>query len=176
MSRMRLLAALVAWLAIPWAMAQADTARQWSAEDYFNRASRQYVKEDKASAMRMLDKGLRAYPGDPRMLKLAEELLKEDQQQDQQQQQQQQQDQQQQDQQQQDQQQQQQDQGQQEQDQQQQDRSGDDRQEQQRSDQGMSRRDAERLLDELNREEQDVQERARARMMPARKARIEKDW
>lgn len=152
--------------------AQADSSATPSAEDYFNKASRQYVKEDKLSALRVLDRGLRAHPGDPRLLKLAQELLKEDQRSQQQQDRQQQQNQQQQD--------SQEQQRQQEQNQQHQESSSreEERNEEsgQRKESGLSRRDAERLLDELNREEQEVQERARTRMMPAHKARIEKDW
>ena len=67
-------------------VSQAQTS---SAEEYFNLAARQYVKEDKLAALKTLDKGLQAHPGDARMLKLAEELLKEQQQQQQAQQQQQ---------------------------------------------------------------------------------------
>lgn len=143
-------------------LAQVDSTSALSADDYFNKASRQYVKEDKVSALRMLDKGLRAHPGDPRLLKLAQELLKEEQRNQQSQQQQSQQQQQEQP-----------------QSQKQEQRPSENREQQQRDpqeDSGLSRRDAERLLDELNREEQGVQERARARMLPARKARIQKDW
>ncbi len=144
------------------AKAQSDTTGARSADAYFNRASRQYVKEDKSSAMRVLDEGLRAHPGDAKLLKLAEQLLKEEQQQNQAQQQQQQKKEQQQE------------QGQEQQQAKEQDQQQD--QEREQNSGGMDKRDAERMLDELNREEQDVQERVRARSMPGRKARIEKDW
>ncbi len=39
-------------------------AQTASAEDYFNRAAKQYVKEDKVNALRTLDKALQEYPGD----------------------------------------------------------------------------------------------------------------
>ena len=45
-------------------------AQQPSAEEYFNRAARHYVKEDKLAALKTLDLGLHEYPGDARMLKL----------------------------------------------------------------------------------------------------------
>jgi hypothetical protein len=141
-----------------------------TATDYFNLAARQYVKQDKGLALRTLDKGLRAHPGDARLLKLAEELLKEEQQKQQAQ----------------DQQQRDQQQGQQEQEQQ---PSGQDKekgQQQQRQEQpaadrdsgnqGLSRKDAERLLDALDRKEQDTQEKVRNRMRPVRRVPIEKDW
>ncbi|MBK8227932.1 MAG: hypothetical protein IPK70_12275 [Flavobacteriales bacterium] len=142
--------------------AQSDTTGARSADAYFNRASRQYVKEDKSSAMRVLDEGLRAHPGDAKLLKLAEQLLKEEQQQNKAQQPQQQE------------QEQQQEQGQEQQQEKEQVQQQD--KEQERNSGGMEKRDAERMLDELNRKEQDVQERVRARSMPGRKARIEKDW
>lgn len=50
-----------------------------SAEAYFNQASREFVKMDKLTALRTLDRGLQHYPGDPKLLKLAEELVKEEQ-------------------------------------------------------------------------------------------------
>lgn len=143
-------------------LAQTDTTGTHSAEGYFNRASRQYVKEDKSSAMRILDEGLRAHPGDARLLKLAEQLLKEERQNKQQQQQQQEQQQQRQ-----------------EQEQQQQEQQGQERQqgqEKDRSNGGMDKRDAERMLDELNRKEQGVQDRVRSRSTPSRKPKPAKDW
>ncbi|HRD53598.1 MAG TPA: hypothetical protein PKY96_13210 [Flavobacteriales bacterium] len=143
-------------------LAQTDTTGTHSAEGYFNRASRQYVKEDKSSAMRILDEGLRAHPGDAKLLKLAEQLLKEERQNQQQQQQQQPEQQQQQ-----------------QQEQEQQQRQGHEReqgQEKERSDEGMDKRDAERMLDELNRKEQGVQDRVRSRSTPSRKPKPAKDW
>lgn len=152
---------------IPWlgllalsASAQSDSTNAGSASEYFNKASRQYVKEDKGSAMRVLDKGLRAHPGDARLLALAQELLKEENQQQQQQQQQQNQQQEQQEQEQ----------------EQQQERPASNEPAEQRESGGMSKQDAERVLDELDRNEQNVQEKARARRMPARKRNPEKDW
>lgn len=146
------------------ASAQTDSTRAGTAEAYFNQASRQYVKEDKGSAMRLLDRGLRAHPGDARLLALARELLKEENQQNQQQQQQQQ-----------NQQQQQQEQEQSEKGQQQEQTRPNERTEAPEKE-GMSKQDAERVLDELDRNEQNVQEKARARRMPARKRNPEKDW
>jgi predicted Zn-dependent protease len=159
MRSLNAIAALALALSALSAKAQADTTGAHSPEAYFNRASRQYVKEDKSSAMRVLDEGLREHPGDAKLLKLAEQLLKEDRQQKQAQQQQQQQE----------------DDQKQEQGQEQK-QAQEQNQEQERNSRGMDKRDAERMLDELNREEQDVQERVRARSMPGRKARIEKDW
>ena len=143
------------WLLALPGWAQSDSARAGTAQDYFNRAAQQYVRKDKGSAMRVLDNGLRAHPGDARLLALAQELLKEEQQQDQKQQQQQQN---------------QQNQQEQQQEQQQAERAERDKGE------GMDKRDAERLLDQLNRDEQDVQEKARAKRVPARKRNPDKDW
>ncbi|MBP7408683.1 MAG: hypothetical protein KA941_08000 [Flavobacteriales bacterium] len=155
-------------------VSQAQTS---SAEEYFNLAARQYVKEDKLAALKTLDKGLQAHPGDARMLKLAEELLKEQQQQQQaQQQQQKQQDEQQ---------------KKEEQDQQkaQQEQQKKEQQEQERAQQGeredgrkkpqpgrIAPQDAERILDALERQEQGTQDKVRARMRPVQRRRIEKDW
>ncbi len=132
-----------------------------TADDYFNRAAKLYVKEDKLAALKTLDLGLRQYPGDARMLKLADELLKDQQQQQQQQQEQQEQQQEKQK----------EEQGQ---EQKQQEQQGEERQEQ-RTDE-MTKQDAERMLDALERKEQDVQERVRSKMHPSRQAAIEKDW
>jgi hypothetical protein len=154
--------------------AQAQTA---SAEDYFNRAAREYVKQDKGSALRTLNKGLKEHPGDARLLKLAEELLKEQDQQDQQQAQQQEQNKQ-------DDKQdggkdQQQDQGQQKEDQQ----AGreQERQEQRSEQQGqqtgrISPQDAQRMLDAMDRQEKDVQEKVRVKQRPVQRTPIDKDW
>ena len=141
-----------------------------TADDFFNRAAREYVKEDKLAALRTLDKGLQAHPGDARMLSLAEALLKEQQQQQQQQQKQQEQGQEQG---------QAQEQGQEPFDsaqggqaQKQEGREG----EQRKPTEGIAKEDAERILDALQRQEKDTQEKVRAQMRPARRARIEKDW
>ena len=61
----------------------AGIAQSVTAEAYFNQASKEFVKQDKMHALRTLDNGLRQFPGDPRLLKLAEELVKEDEQQEQ---------------------------------------------------------------------------------------------
>ncbi|MBK9535488.1 MAG: hypothetical protein IPO10_10005 [Flavobacteriales bacterium] len=67
-----------------WSLAQTriavgdSTGKKLEATDYFNTASKKYVKEQKIEALKTLDKGLKAYPGDPRLLKLAEELIKEE--------------------------------------------------------------------------------------------------
>ncbi|WKZ67105.1 MAG: hypothetical protein QY325_04065 [Flavobacteriales bacterium] len=147
--------------------------QQASAEEYFNRASREYVKVDKSPAMRILDQGLRAHPGDPRLLKLAEELLKQDRQnraaQAQQEQPQE-------------------SSGQEEKESadqgtpkpeesgkegESQGETGDGRRE---SRSGLNRQDAERMLDAVDRKEQDVQQQVRAKTRPAHRASIEKDW
>ncbi len=160
-----------AWHASPLC-AQTATASEW-----FDRAAQQFVQQDKITAMRTLDQGLREHPNDPRLTKLAEALLKEDKQQQQQQQQQQQggnNDQQKQQQQ----QSQQQAQEQRSQEQQQQ------RTEQQQANAGqenrkagqMDPRDAKRLLDALQRGEKDVQQKVRLRQRPAQRVTIDKDW
>ena len=150
-------------------------AQTASAEDYFNRAAKQYVKEDKVNALRTLDKALQEYPGDARLLKLAEELLKEDQQQQQQQQQQ--------------------DQdkkkegeeekkdgGEQEKpqdgDEKKQDRGDEEKKgDQQKPQPGkISQQEAERILDAMNRQEKEVQEKVRNRERPTPRTPIEKDW
>lgn len=150
---------------------------QTSAQDYFNLAAHQYVKQDKVSALRTLDKALKAHPGDARLLKLAEELLKEQQEQQQQQQQQQQNDQQQKDQQQQD--QPQKDQPQNGNDTQQNPQGRDDRDQQRSSGPQESRiapQDAQRMLDAMDRQERAVQEKVRQKQRPVPRTPIEKDW
>lgn len=152
-----------------------------TAEAYFNQASREYVKQDKMSALRTLDRGLQKYPGDPKLLKLAEELIKEEQKKQEQQEQQQQQDQQKNE--------QQKDQGKQDkpQDQQQQDQQKDEQpqqadqkeQQQQKGDPQAGRidpKDAMRMLEAMERSEKDVQEKVRLRKRPAVRRTIEKDW
>ena len=158
-------------------MAAQDTTAVKSPMDYFNLAAKQYVKEDKMSALRTLDQGLQQHPQDARLRKLATELLKEQQQQQQQQQ---------------------------DQDKQEDDRSkkeqGKDGQEQQKqekpaeqqkSEQSKERKpgdpgqprpgeiapqDAKRILDALDRQEQQVQSRMRQRQQPAPKVPVDKDW
>jgi len=150
-------------------MAQSPTA-----EDFFNQAGKQYVKEDKLAALRTLDRGLQAFPGDARLLKLAEELIKE--QQDQQQQQKQ--DQQEQDQQgekEKQQQQEEQKQGE-ENEQAKQQKEGQEKQEAQRQPGRIAPQDAERILDALERKEQDTQDKVRAKLRPVRRVPIDKDW
>jgi len=152
-------------------------AQTASAEDYFNRAAKQYVKEDKVSALRTLDKGLQQHPGDPRLLKLAEELLKEEQPQqqtspqDQQQKEEKQDDQQGKD---------------DKSDQGKQDEKQDDGNKQDRRDESsdkpkpqpgrISPQDAERMLDAMNRQEKDVQDKVRNRQRPTPRIPIDKDW
>lgn len=153
------------------AVSQAQTT---SAEEFFNRAARQYVKEDKLAALKTLDKGLQAYPGDARMLKLAEELLKEQQQQQAQQQQQKQQDEQQKKE---EQKQQQAQQDQQKKEQQEQEEQGERKDGERKPQPGrIAPQDAERILDALERQEQGTQDKVRARMRPVQRRRIEKDW
>ncbi|MBL7951523.1 MAG: hypothetical protein JNM62_07375 [Flavobacteriales bacterium] len=180
MTRLRTLIFLLAL-----ASCMATRAQDITAQAYFDRASKEYVKQDKMLALRTLDEALQKYPGDPKLLKLAEELVKEEEkkQQDQQQKDQQQkeqekkdQDKQQQDQQQ---EQQQQEQQQKEQQQQEQERA---KQDQQKERQGQPQpnsiapQDAMRMLDALERSEKDVQEKVRARRRPAVRRNIEKDW
>lgn len=154
------------------AVSQAQTT---SAEEFFNRAARQYVKEDKLAALKTLDKGLQAYPGDARMLKLAEELLKEQQQQQQAQQQQQKQQDEQQKKEEQKQQQAQQDQ--QKKEQQEQEEQGERKDGERKPQPGrIAPQDAEHILDALERQEQGTQDKVRARMRPVQRRRIEKDW
>ena len=154
------------------AVSQAQTT---SAEEFFNRAAREYVKEDKLAALKTLDKGLQAYPGDARMLKLAEELLKEQQQQQQAQQQQQKQQDEQQKKEEQKQQQAQQDQ--QKKEQQEQEEQGERKDGERKPQPGrIAPQDAERILDALERQEQGTQDKVRARMRPVQRRRIEKDW
>lgn len=175
-------------LLLPACLVWSLSAGQSTADDYFNQAAKEYVKADRLTALRTLDKGLREFPQDPKLRKLAEELLKNEQQK-QQQQQQQQQEQQKQEQQQQEQQRNEQQQTEQEQASQQENaQEKEEREREQRAEdsdrnddgkrkpEGMSQRDAERMLDALERREQDVQEQVRAKLRPARRVRIEKDW
>lgn len=150
-------------------------AQSASAEDYFNRAAKQYVKEDKVNALRTLDKALQEHPGDARLLKLAEELLKEDQQQQQQQ-----------------------DSSQDQEKKQGEEKSEDGAEEkkedgsedekkqrgdeekkndQQKPEPGkISKQEAERMLDAMNRQEKEVQDKVRNRERPTPRTPIEKDW
>lgn len=170
-----------------------------TADAYFNQASKEYVKQDKMQALRTIDHGLKQYPGDPKLLKLAEELVKEEekkQQQDQQQQQKEEQEKKEQE-----------KKGQEKKDQEQaqekkeqEQEQAQDQKEQQRKDQekkqdeqaqrgdpkdqkgqpskaGMiAPQDAMRMLDALERSEKDVQEKVRAKRRPASRRTIEKDW
>lgn len=150
-----------------------------SAEEYFNRAAKQYVKEDKLSALRTLDKGLQQYPGDARLLKLAEELLKEEQQQQQPSQQQQEQ---------QEQQEKQEEQGQDkkaEQGEQNEEKQKEGGQQNERNEPAdkpgprpgrISPQEAERMLDAMDRQEKEVQDKVRNRQRPTPRTPIEKDW
>lgn len=152
-------------------LASAMVRSQTTALDYFNQAAKQYVKEDKLAALKTLDKGLRAHPGDARMLKLAEELLKEQRNQQQQQQNQQEQQGSQEEQQ----------QAQQQRDQEQQQKPGEERSAQENGERKplpdrIAPEDAERMLDALERQEQDTQEKVRSKLRPAHRRRIEKDW
>ena len=165
-------------------------AQSTSADAYFNQASKEYVKQDKITALRTLDNGLRQYPGDPRLLKLAEELIKEDEQQQQKDQQQQDQEKDKQDQQQKDKQkgdQQKQDQQQQKQEQQKEQDQQAEKQEQRNAEKGdekdrqprvgtIAPQDALRMLDALERSEEDVQEKVRTKLRPLVRRPIEKDW
>jgi hypothetical protein len=173
---MKHLIAIMAMMALGWCngplCAQTASAREW-----FDRAAQEFVQQDKITALRTLDKGLREHPNDPRLTKLAEALLKEDQQQKQQQQQQQQggSDDKQQE------QQRQQQQGQDQRSREQQQQQADQRQQgaegQQRARAGqMDPRDAKRLLDALQRGEKDVQQKVRLRQRPAQRITIDKDW
>ncbi len=191
-------------LILAWPCSMVGRAQDMTADAFFNQASHQYIKQDKMQALRTLDQGLRKYPGDPKLLKLAEELIKDEQKkQEQEQQQQQQQQQQNKDQQEQDQQdkqkngqsdqqeqkdqQQDQQQNQQQQDQQQDQQKQEDRQPRpndpgQQQDNGnpqgdgIAPQDAMRMLDALERSEKDVQDKVRAKRRPAVRRTIEKDW
>ncbi len=181
---------LMSLFLMPFAMAAQDL----SALDYFNRAAKEYVKQDKLTALRTLDEALRHHPGDPRLLKLAEELLKEEQQQQQQEQQKQEQNNKQE----------------QEQDQQQEQNENKEKRDNEKENEGSEEKDrkenekkeegsqdskpgeeqpleqkaagkidpqdARRILDALDRQEKDVQEKIRAQQRPANRIPIEKDW
>lgn len=155
-----------------------------TADEYFNLASRQFVKEDSRQALRTLDQGLRQFPTDPKLLKLAEELVKQNKQdpQEQQQQEQQQKEQQQ------DEQKQQGGQNEQQQQREQQEQQGQQEQPQQAEEKGQEQRGgkpqpgtidpqaAMRMLDAMERNEKDVQEKVRVKRRPAVRRTIEKDW
>lgn len=156
-----------------------------TADAYFNRASKEYVKQDKMQALRTLDEALQKYPGDPKLLKLAEELVKEEEkkqqqqdQQDQQQKEQEKKDQEKKDQQQ-DQQKDQQQKEEQQKEQQQEERAQQDPKDGQKGKPqpgSIAPQDALRMLDALERSEKDVQEKVRAKRRPAVRRTIEKDW
>lgn len=163
----------------PSLIAQVSTA-----DEYFNLASRQFVKEDSRQALRTLDQGLRQFPTDPKLLKLAEELVKQNKQdpQEQQQQEQQQKEQQQ------DEQKQQGGQNEQQQQREQQEQQGQQEQPQQAEERSQEQRGgkpqpgtidpqaAMRMLDAMERNEKDVQEKVRVKRRPAVRRTIEKDW
>lgn len=168
---------------------------QVTAQAYFDQAGKEFVKQDKMQALRTLDDALRQYPNDPKLLKLAEELLKEDEQKDKQKQEQEQkeQDKQEQEKKEQEKQEQQQSDGQKEKEQQkeQQEKQEQEKEqkEQEQAQQGdqdkkeqepkpgtIAPQDAMRMLDALERSEKDVQEKLRARRRPARSRTIENDW
>jgi hypothetical protein len=142
-----------------------------SAEGWFNKAAKEYVKQDRSTALRSLEHGLRRYPGDPAMLALAERLLQEDQNAPQPQQQPQQQQQQQQ-------------QQQSEQEQPPQPRSGneqprDPQQDRPSTDRSREKLDPEtvrRILDAVEQQERATQEKVREKTMPRSRKNIEKDW
>ncbi|MBK9177609.1 MAG: hypothetical protein IPM46_15005 [Flavobacteriales bacterium] len=163
-----LLAGMLMWLA---------GRAQTTPEDYFNLAARQYVKEDKRQALRTLDLGLRAHPEDRKLRGLAEALLKNEQQNQQEQQQEQQNKEEQEQQKKQEEQAKQEEQRQQEEAQQEeQQQEGDQERNTQPRAGEISQKDAERMLDALERREQDVQQQVRARLRPARRVPVEKDW
>jgi Ca-activated chloride channel family protein len=157
-------------------------AQQTPASEWYDRAAHAFVKQDKLTALRLLDRGLAEHPDDPKLKDLAEALLKEEKQQQQQQQ---------------DQQQQQGGQGQQDQqqnkDQQADQRDGKEQEKspsteqqprpssEQQGAQGsapgqIDPKDARRMLDALQRNERDVQLKVRQRMRPAQRIPIDKDW
>jgi len=170
-------------------------AQTTTAEAFFNQASKEYVKQDKMQALRTLDHALQQYPGDPRLLKLAEELVKEEQQKQQQEQQKQEQrqteeekkEQEKKDEQQaQDRKEQEKKDHEQAQDQQKKEQEEQGQEQQQQNGQegvkGQPRagtiapQDAMRMLDALERSEKDVQEKVRVKMRPASRRSIQKDW
>jgi alpha-galactosidase/6-phospho-beta-glucosidase family protein len=159
-------------MAIPLLLAGLWAHAQTPPEQYFNKAAREYVKEDRITALRTLDEGLRAHPGDARMRRLAEAILKEQQQQQQSNQQQNQ------DQKNQDQQEQEREQQKEQEEGNEQEQRAEEREQQQRRQQPgeLSKEEAERMLDALERREQDVQNQVRSKLRPARRASIEKDW
>ena len=65
-------------LILAWPCSMVGRAQDMTADAFFNQASHQYIKQDKMQALRTLDQGLRKYPGDPKLLKLAEELIKDE--------------------------------------------------------------------------------------------------
>lgn len=168
-------------------------AQTTTAEAYFNQASKEYVKQDKMQALRTLDHGLQQYPGDPKLLKLAEELVKEEEKKDQQKQKQEQEkkDQEKQDQEKKDQEKSQDQKEQEKKDQRQaeKDQQKKEQEKQEQAQQGdpkdqkgqpkpgsIAPQDAMRMLDALERSEKDVQEKVRAKRRPASRRTIEKDW
>ncbi|HRH37410.1 MAG TPA: hypothetical protein PK760_03645 [Flavobacteriales bacterium] len=169
-NRASLLIALL--LMVHAATAQTTT----SADDFFNLAAKQYVKEDKLAALKTLDKGLQEHPGDARMLKLAEELLKEQQQKQQQEQQKKDQEQKEQEQQKKEQEKQDQAQQEKEKEQQQGQGKGGEKKEGERKPGQISQQDAARILDALEHQEKNTQEKVRARVRPMQRRRIDKDW
>jgi Ca-activated chloride channel homolog len=172
-------------LSLAVSLGQLLIAQVNTADDYFNLASRQFVKEDNRQALRTLDQGLRQFPTDPKLLKLAEELVKQNKKDPQEQQQQ---EQQQQEEQQQDQQKQQGGQNEQQQQREEQEQQGQEEQPQQAEEKGQEQRGgkphpgtidpqaAMRMLDAMERNEKDVQEKVRVKRRPAVRRTIEKDW
>jgi len=154
-------------------LAGSGAAQTLPAEDYFNEAAKRFVKEDKTAALRTLERGLREHPGDARLLKLAEELLKDEEQQGGQDQQQE-------------------NKGEdknEKNESQDQKENGEQKEEPGQENQGEQRpgepkpepgrispQDAKRILDALERQEKETQAKVREKQRPAQRVPVEKDW
>jgi len=144
-----------------------------TAQDYFNEASKRYVNKDIAGALSFLDKGFEKYPEDVKLNELTELILREQEQQQQscssnqnKDQQKQQKDQQK-------------DQEKKEKDQekdQQKEKKEQNKEQQPEKKDGLSKEEAEKILNALQKQEQDVKDKADKKLIPVGVKNIEKDW
>lgn len=157
---MRTLAIILFALGAAASVSAQDTL---SAPAWFDKAAKEYVKQDKPTALRSLDQALRQHPEDPKLQALAEALLKEPppepmpQPQPQQQQQPQQKEEKE------------------EQEPQPKDPASGDK-EKQRDHGRMTPDEARRLLDAIEQQERNTQEKVRDKLAPAQRRNTDKDW
>lgn len=145
-------------------VAQTDITND--ANTYFKKASKQYIFEKNIEALRTIEKGLKVYPDNEKLTKLAELILKDSQQQQQQNQQQNQQNQK--------------EEKKEEEKKQQQNKNEEeqkeDKKKQQQTPATISPEDMERLLQAIADDEKDLQKKLKEQEAKSKKVQTEKDW